>query len=746
MNTKKIDAFDINNDENNSNLRNVLEKVSGHIERITFHNAENGFCVIRLKARGHKDLVTLTGNAININVGEYVEASGTWFRHTTYGLQFKAEFMSVAPPTTLDGIEKYLASGMIKGIGPYFAKKLVKMFGENIFDVIEEEPELLFGVEGIGEKRQEMILTSWSEQKAIRSIMLFLQSHGVGTARAVRIYKTYGEEAIDKVRENPYRLAQDIYGIGFKTADSLAQKLGIPFDSLIRARAGVRYSLQEISKSGHCACTVDTLINKSAEILQIDSSIITMAIIHEVDEKNLIVEEVIHEDKKQEIVYLASFFVAEVNVAKHLVRLNQGDIPWKEINCAEAIPWAEKISHLKFSSSQIEAITKVLSSKVTVITGGPGVGKTTIINSIVKIIKATEKTIALCAPTGRASKRLSETTGLNAKTIHRLLKFDPKTHSFIYDINNPLTVDFLVVDEASMIDIMLMQSLLRAIPDHTALLIVGDVDQLPSVGAGNVLKDIIQSEVFSVIELKEIFRQASNSLIITNAHKINKGEYPIYKKDNNADFQFIDCETAEEIHENLLNVVTKYIPENFGFDPIKDIQVLVPMNRGGLGTQTFNIALQDKLNPNRVNTVKKFGWVFAEQDKVMQYVNNYDKDVFNGDIGTITEIDAENSNVKINFDNNIVNYDFNELDEITLAYATSIHKSQGSEYPAIVIPLATQHYMMLARNLLYTAVTRGKKLVIIIGQKKALAMAVKNNRTTQRLTRLAERIKGYVKL
>lgn len=737
-----VDSVQI--DDENNHL-NQLNKIYGLIERITFHNPENGFCVIRVKAREHKDLVTLTGNAININVGEYVQATGTWFNHTTYGLQFKAEFMTVIPPTTIDGIEKYLASGMIKGIGPHFAKQLVKKFRDKVFDIIEEKPELLLKVEGIGEKRQNIILTSWNEQKAIRNIMLFLQSHGVGTARAVRIYKTYGDAAIDKVRENPYRLAQDIYGIGFKTADFLAQKLGIALDSLIRARAGVRYTLQEISKSGHCACNIDTLVQKSSEILEIDNNIICEAVTNEIADNNLIVDKATINQQEQNLIYLSTFYYAEVNVAKHLMRLCQGVIPWEEVNCAKAIPWLEKITNLTFSKSQKLAIAEVLRNKVTIVTGGPGVGKTTIVNSIVKIVKATQKTVALCAPTGRAAKRLSETTGLNAKTIHRLLKFDPQTRSFIYDINNPLTIDFVIVDEASMIDIMLMQSLLRAIPDNSALLIVGDIDQLPSVGAGNVLNDIINSDAMPVIRLTEIFRQASNSLIITNAHKINKGQYPTCNDNLQTDFHFVACETSEEISENLLKHVTKIIPERFGFDPIKDIQVLVPMNRGGLGTQSLNIILQEQLNPNQTDKVKKFGWTFAVNDKVMQYVNNYDKDVFNGDIGTITEIDIENRNVKINFDNNIVSYDYNELDEITLAYATSIHKSQGSEYPVVVIPLATQHYMMLARNLLYTAVTRGKKLVVIIGQKKALAMAVKNNRTTQRVTCLTQRIKQLIK-
>ena len=728
-------------DNSKTETKIIQEKISGHVERITFHNADNGFCVVKIKARGHRDLVTVIGCAATIGVGEYVEASGIWINSVNYGLQFKAEHLKAIPPTTKEGIEKYLASGMIKGIGPYFARQLIRAFGEQVFDIIDQQPQRLTELPGIGNKRCEMILSSWAEQKAIRSIMVFLQAHGVGTARAVRIYKTYGDTAIDKVCENPYRLAQDIYGIGFKTADLLAQRLGIALDSMIRARAGVRYTLQEISNSGHCAALLTDLANQAGEILGIDEKTINEAINEEVMAKNLILED----DINGKLVYLAVFYNAEVAVAKNLSRLAIGKVPWGNIDSNKAIPWVEQHTGLTFSNSQKIAIQQVLCSKVTVITGGPGVGKTTIVNSIIKIIKAKNGKIALCAPTGRAAKRLSETTGLTAKTIHRLLRFDPLSRTFTHHTNNPLPVNFVVVDEASMIDIILMQSLLRAIPDHAALLIVGDVDQLPSVGPGNVLGDIIKSQTIPVVRLVEIFRQASHSRIIINAHRINSGEYPIYDKNDTtiSDFYFIPCETPEEIQEKLLHIVTQRIPNKFGFDPIKDIQVLTPMNRSGLGSRSLNIVIQEKINCNSLPKINKFGWTFAPKDKVMQNVNNYDKDVFNGDLGIIDEIDLENSIVKINFDGVLVTYDFTELDEISLAYATSIHKSQGSEYPAVVIPLTTQHYMMLARNLIYTAVTRGKKLVVIIGQPKALAIAINNNKTLLRLTKLATRLRQF---
>lgn len=742
--------------------KNNLESLHGIVERITFHNEENGFCVLKVKARGHKEVITVVGNIINIGNGENIAATGTWQRDKNYGMQFKAETLQTVVPTTIDGIEKYLGSGMVKGIGPHFAKKLVKKFGDEVLFIIENEPKRLREVGGIGDKRIAMITEAWSEQKIIREIMVFLQSFGIGTARAVRIYKTYGEDAIAKVRENPYRLARDIYGIGFKTADILAQQLGIAKDSLIRARAGVLFTLQEMSSEGHCAAPFELLRQKAAALLEIPEKIIVEGINAELAAKNLIVEELKNAAAENFIIAaqntgaldvdikytsiqaiaLAALHQAEVAVAHNLLRIKQGEIPWGKIDAKKALPWVETKTSLELSNTQKQAVELALQTKVMIITGGPGVGKTTVVNSFLKIVKAKNIRIALCAPTGRAAKRLAETTGMLAKTIHRQLRYDPIARTFVFRRDNPLMTDLVVVDEASMIDINLMENLLEAIPNNAALLIIGDTDQLPSVGPGSILHDLIKSKAIPVIALTEIFRQAQDSKIITNAHRINAGEMPIYDQltATRTDFFIIPAQTPEEIQAKVLQVVTERIPKKFGFDPLRDIQVLSPMNRGGLGSKALNAVLQEKLNPKNTPRISRFGWVFAPGDKVIQNVNNYDKDVFNGDIGSIEQIDLEANNLVINFDGNLVEYGFNELDEISLAYAISIHKSQGSEYPVVVIPIAMQHYMMLARNLLYTGVTRGKKLVIIVGQDKAIAMAVNNAKTRQRLTNLAARM------
>ncbi|HVO65265.1 MAG TPA: ATP-dependent RecD-like DNA helicase [Syntrophales bacterium] len=567
--------------------------------------------------------------------------------------------------------------------------------------------------------------------------MVFLQSHGIGTGRAVRIYKTYGEESIIKVTENPYRLALDIHGIGFKTADTLAMKLGITPDSLIRAQAGVRHVLQEIADDGHCAAPWDTLIEEASKLLEIDDKILEEAIHAEIAEENLIQEEI----EGKPCLFLTPLHRAESGAATSILRLLQGVPPWGTIDADKAIPWVEGKTELTLSDSQRAAIKLALSSKVVVITGGPGVGKTTLVNSVLLIIRAKNMEVTLCAPTGRAAKRLSESTGIEAKTIHRLLEFDPKSFGFKRGRDNPLETDLVVIDESSMVDIALMNRVLAAIPDSAALMIVGDVDQLPSVGPGAVLADIINSGRVPTVRLTEIFRQAATSLIIVNAHRINKGEMPLKAEGTELiDFYFIPADTPEEIHDKLLQVVTERIPKRFGFHPVKDVQILTPMNRGGLGARSLNAELQSVLNEKGEPKVTRFGTTFAPNDKVIQTVNNYDKEVFNGDIGQIVEVDEEERLVKIDYDGRIVEYEFGELDEVSLAYATSIHKSQGSEYPAVVIPLAMQHYTLLERNLIYTAVTRGKKLVTIIGQPKALAMAVKNRKSSRRLTKLSARI------
>ena len=718
-----------------------VERLQGSVERVTFHSEESGFCVLRVKVRGQRDLVTVVGTAAVVTAGEYVECEGGWNNDRHHGLQFKAQHLRVVPPSTLEGIEKYLGSGMVKGIGPHFARKLVGAFGETVFDVIEQDPDRLLELEGIGPKRKQRVTQAWAEQKVVREIMVFLQSHGVGTARAVRIYKTYGDQAVERVRENPYRLALDIHGVGFKTADAIAHRLGIPSDSLIRAQAGVRHMLQEISGQGHCASYQQKLVETTARMLEVAEPIVETAIGAELTAENL-VQETIEGDKA---LFLTPLYRSEKGVAWHLARLQEGNLPWEEIDIGKAIPWVEGQTGLQLSPSQRQAVSIAVNGKVTVITGGPGVGKTTVVNSILTIVRAKGANVRLCAPTGRAAKRLSESTGFEAKTVHRLLEFDPKTMGFKHDQKDPLDADLLVMDEVSMMDIVLMNQLLRAVPDHTAVLLVGDVDQLPSVGPGAVLTDIIASEAIPTVCLIEIFRQAASSRIIVNAHRINQGLLPEKPKDNEeSDFYFIQGETPEAIHAKLMQVVTQRIPTHFGLHPINDVQVLTPMNRGGLGARSLNIDLQARLNPDGYPRISRFGWTYAPNDKVIQTVNNYDKEVFNGDIGRVTRIDEEEGLVSIDFDGRVVEYESGELDEISLAYATSVHKSQGSEYPAVVIPLAMQHYMLLERNLLYTAVTRGRKLVVIIGQMKALAMAVKRTGSMKRLTNLQHRLQTIV--
>ncbi|MDQ5966870.1 MAG: exodeoxyribonuclease alpha subunit [Cyanobacteriota bacterium erpe_2018_sw_39hr_WHONDRS-SW48-000098_B_bin.30] len=715
------------------------ETLSGAVERVTFHSEDSGFCVLKVKVRGQKDLVTVTGSAASISPGEFVECHGNWLNDKNYGLQFKSFKLAVVQPSTLEGMEKYLGSGMIKGVGPHFAKTLIKAFGDQVFEVIENNPERLTSLPGIGTKRKNQVVESWKEQKAIREIMVFLQSYGVGTSRAVRIYKTYGNDAIALVSANPYRLALDIHGIGFKTADTIALNLGIPRDSLIRAQAGVRHTLQEMSGEGHCACERDNLITAASELLEIPETLAGTALDAEVLAGNLICEQI----EGRDLFYLTAMHRAEISASESLYRLSCGLAPWAAVEIDKAIPWVEEQAKITLSESQKVAVELALQNKLLVITGGPGVGKTTLVNSILRIIGAKQADILLCAPTGRAAKRLAESTGMTAKTIHRLLEFDPKFGGFKRDQNNQLEADLVVVDEASMIDLVLMHQLLRAIPDKAALLLVGDVDQLPSVGPGAVLSDIINSAAVPVVRLTEIFRQAATSKIIVNAHRVNQGEPPLpaTKQEELEDFYFISAQNPEDIADKLLQVVCERIPQRFNLDPIRDVQVLTPMHRGNLGSRSLNIELQKRLNKAGGAQVTKFGWSYGATDKVLQVVNNYDKEVFNGDIGTITSIDTEESELVINFDGREVKYDFNELDEITLAYAASIHKSQGSEYPAVVIPLSMQHFMMLERNLLYTGITRGKKLVVLIGQPKALALAVKNKRSASRVTALSYRVK-----
>jgi len=711
------------------------EVLAGLVERVTFHNEDNGFCVIRIKARGHRDLVTVVGHAATIAAGEWITASGEWINDHTHGQQFKSRFMRTSAPTSIDGIEKYLGSGMIRGIGPVYAKKLVKAFGEKVFDTIEAEPDRLREVTGIGPVRAKRITDGWAEQKIVREIMVFLHSHGVGTARAVRIYKTYGADAIQVMTENPYRLARDIRGIGFKTADAIAMKLGIEKTAMIRIRAGIFYALSEAMDEGHCGLPSEELAPLAVELLEVPKELAQTALDLELAEGTVIAATV----GETPCVFLGGLYRAERVIAERILHLANGKLPWPYIDPEKALPWVEKKTGLSLAPSQVTAIRLALLSKVLVITGGPGVGKTTIVNSILRILNAKDVNLLLCAPTGRAAKRMTEATGFEAKTIHRLLEVDPRGGGFKRNGDNPLECDLLVVDETSMVDVMLMQALMKAAPDNAAMLIVGDIDQLPSVGPGQVLADIIASQAVPVVRLTEVFRQAAQSRIITSAHRINKGLIPdLAKPDGDTDFYFVQAGDPETAVPRIVDLVKTRIPKRFGFDPIRDIQVLCPMNRGGVGARSLNIELQKALNPAGERKVERFGWTFAPGDKVMQIENDYDKEVYNGDIGYVDDVDPDASEMTASFDGRAVTYGFGELDTLVPAYAATIHKSQGSEYPAVVIPVMTQHYAMLQRNLLYTGVTRGKRLVVLVGQKKAVAIAVKNISGRRRWSKLNE--------
>ena len=713
------------------------ELVHGLIERVTFHNPQNGFCVLRVKTQDSPDLITVVGYAGHLAVGEHIECNGRWHQDATYGKQFKADHLQCIPPSSLDGIEKYLSSGLIKGVGPATAKILIEKFGEEVFKVLENEPERLMAVSGITKKRKKQIIDSFAAQKSVKDIMVFLQSHGVSTTRAVKIYKYYGDAAISKVTENPYRLAKDIQSIGFKTADDLAVRLGCDLNSIERARAGVHHVLNMHCEHGHVAAAYQHLIDESAALLEIDSSIIQSAIDEEIKSGTLILEQL----ENQSCIFTVLLHQAERESTAHLLRILNGNLPWGEIDFPRAIAWVEEKTGLQLANSQKKAIEIVLQHKLAIITGGPGVGKTTVVNSVLKMMQAKRLSVSLCAPTGRAAKRMTETTNVTAKTIHRLLGFNPETRSFSHHEGNPLPIDVLIVDEASMIDIVLFHHLLKAIPDHAAVFFVGDVDQLPSVGPGAVLMDMINSTIIPTVRLTEIFRQASNSKIIVNAHRINQGEIPLPNEIHDSDFYTIYLNNTDEIQSQLIELVSKRLPDYTHCNPLSDIQVLTPMNRGGLGTIALNTLLQKSLNGEAEPKVIRYGFTFSPGDKVIQTVNNYDKDIFNGDIGYVTQVNLDKQMIKVLFDQHLVEYDFSDLDELSLAYAVSIHKSQGSEFPIVIVLLATQHYLLLAKNLLYTAVTRGKRLVVLVGEKKAINIAIKNNQDKNRLTTLSTRLR-----
>lgn len=714
------------------------EQIDGVVERVTFHNAENGFSVLRVRPRSaNAGIITVVGYVATIAEGERLLGEGEWRNDPTHGRQFVAASLRPQPIQGRAQIEAFLASGAVKGVGPSTAKLMLTHFGDKILDVLDQTPERLRELPGIGPSRAKRIGESWAAQRSTRELMLFLADSGIGVARAGRIQKQFGADAVRIIQQNPYRLIREIRGIGFATADALALKLGLARDAIERIRAGVSYALSEAATQGHCGLPSDELVESCAKLLGIGTERIAEAIALELETKRLTRDTLAGRDA----IFLPWLYNAERDIGHALRQLMQGRPPWPNVEIEKALRWVEGKTKVRLAPSQRAAIELMLRSKVCVITGGPGVGKTTIVNSIVQIAAAKDADILLAAPTGRAARRLGESTAREAKTIHRLLEVNAQTGEFLRDASNPLECDLLIVDEASMIDVMLMQALVAALPSDAALLLVGDVDQLPAVGPGQVLADVIRSGTIPVVRLTEVFRQGAESRIVTSAHEINEGRMPELSH-RDGDFFFFEARDSAAAAERIVELVAERIPNRFGLDPLRDIQVLCPMRRSTAGVEALNAALQKRLNPRASRPaaprIERLGTAFHAGDKVMQTVNNYEKDVFNGDTGVIVSVDAETMTATVDIDGRPLEYVDEEMDDLVLAYATTIHKSQGSEYPAVVIALTTQHSIMLQRNLVYTAVTRGKKLVVIAGQQSALRQAVSTASTRRRWTKLGE--------
>lgn len=695
------------------------------VERITYQNPENGYSVFRVKVKGYDDLVTLVGNLLDVPAGSVLLCQGEWRVDRKYGQQFQCSTWEEVMPATAYGIEKYLGSGLVKGIGPKFARLIVNRFGTGTIDVIETDIERLNEVHGIGPKRIAKIRESWEKQKDIKNVMLFLQGHGVSTAFAAKIYREYGKESVSKVQENPYRLADDIWGIGFKTADGIASKMGYGKDDPRRVRSGILYTLGQLADEGHCFATGEQLLGTAAELLDVGEEAIGAVLADMSGAGDVITD--------GEAIYLPPFHYAECGVARRLLALRNGNGSL----FSEDEPELPRVEGIVYDETQLEAVRLALKSKVMVLTGGPGTGKTTTTKAIIGALRSSGMKVLLAAPTGRASKRMSEATGMEAKTIHRMLEYNPKD-GYQRNADNPLTGDALIVDECSMIDILLMNNLLKAVPDGMRLILVGDIDQLPSVGAGNVLRDIIDSGAVPVIRLTRIFRQAQSSRIVMSAHAVNAGRLPDLSNGRDTDFFFLREEDPEKVAESIVDLVGRRLPGAYGIGA-DSIQVLTPMQRGVVGAASLNIALQQSLNGNG-DSLSRGGYTFRKGDRVMQLRNDYDKEVFNGDLGYITEVNLEDRVLKVDFDGRETEYDSSELDELSLAYATTIHKAQGSEYPVVVIPVMMNHFVMLQRNLIYTGITRARKVCVLIGQLKALSYAVRNLTVQKRNTRLKERL------
>ncbi|MBL9146235.1 MAG: ATP-dependent RecD-like DNA helicase [Verrucomicrobiaceae bacterium] len=719
----------------------------GIVERVTFHNEESGYCILKVTPDKKRDVVTVIGKAPRVVTGERVQAIGRWEQDAVHGKQFRTESLQLSPPDSAEGMERYLGSGLIEGIGPAYAKRLIDKFGAKVFDIIENESARLETVEGIGKKRRTEIRESWVKQKTLHAIMVYLHQHGIGTARALRIYKTYGEDALEILRANPYRLAADIRGIGFRTADDIAIKMGIAADSAERVQAGLMHSLEEASGVGHCCLPRAKLIEHATKLLNVSADRVVAeldVLISRGDAPALEGEREACLVQHEDFVFLPWLRAAEQSIARSLKSLLNAPPSYPDIDSAKAIPWAEQQTGKTLADSQRRCVEAALKNRVLIITGGPGVGKTTILNTLLTILKAKEVRLSLAAPTGRAAKRMSESTGLTAMTLHRLLEYQGEGQWGRHR-GKPLVGDLFVIDECSMIDAPLMSQFLAALPLGAHLLLVGDADQLPSVGPGMVLGDLIASGTVPCVRLTEIFRQAADSRIILSAHDINAGRIPDLKPHRDSDFFFLEHPEPEAIAHTIVDLVRTRLPAKYGFNAAADIQVLTPMNRNSLGTHALNHALQSALNPPNETKLEldRFGITFRVGDKIIQTANNYDKEVFNGDIGFINAIEPDPLKLRVRFDaNRVVEYEPGELDELQLAYALTIHKSQGSEFPCVVIPVSTQHFVLLERSLIYTAVTRARKLVILVGDPKALALAVRKQETRKRYTRLREALAG----
>lgn len=715
----------------------MTDQIYGFIERITFQNPENGYTIAKLQMAKHQDLITVVGNMPDVNPGEAIRCFGEWSNHLIHGRQFLVNEYKIEAPSDIIGISKYLGSGLIKGIGPIYAKRIVEKFGVNSLNVIDHTPDDLLTVGGLGKKKLESIKSCWNSQKIIRELIIFLQSNGVSPGYAQKIFKTYGQASIQKIKENPYHLARDIFGIGFKSADSIATKMGVLNDASIRIDSGIEYALSQLSSNGHVCYPITHFFEEAEKILEVKKELIEDRSLFLKEEGRVEFFDLIHDNEKQSFIWLKNLFFAEVGIAKEIKRLKQASCYLRAIDIEKAIPFSEQKLKIELATNQKKAVSSGVKEKLLVITGGPGTGKSTITKAILTISSYLAQNIILAAPTGRAAKRMSEITGQKAYTIHSLLEFNFKTGGFKKGHQSPLDCSLIIIDEASMIDTYLMYSLLKAIPDSARVIFVGDINQLPSVGPGNVLKDMIASKCIPVVMLEEIFRQAKGSQIITNAHRINRGDFPNIQNSQESDFFFLEAKEAEDALKNIIQLVSIRLPRKYGFHPLKDIQVLTPMRKGVIGAENLNCALQEVLN-SKNSPIFRAGKRFAIGDKVMQIKNDYKREVFNGDVGEIRMIDEKEQQMIVEIDGRDVLYEFSDLDELVLAYAVSIHKSQGSEYPCVVIPVHTSHFMLLCKNLLYTAVTRGKKLVVLVGTKKAIAITVKNDDVKKRYTGLKQ--------